>query len=250
MRISGLGCICILLSIALGACVSKDTYLALESDMVETQRSAELTNQNLIAVQTQKTELEATYRKLQDENRELSERIENLSRQLGSERSRLAEQDQTIREMQDTRRKIEASLHDQIAAQEIRIEEMEGRLKVTFVDKILFDSGSDRIKSKGKASLLNLAPTLNGGKGQQILVEGHTDDIPVGAVLRTKFPSNWELSSARAIAVVRFLQEETGITPDRLVASGCGPYRPVASNDSEEGRSQNRRIEIILVPTD
>ena len=79
-------------------------------------------------------------------------------------------------------------------------------------------------------------------------MEGHTDNVPLGAALQARYPSNWELSTARATAVVRFLSEEAGLTPEMLAASGYGSYRPVAPNDTEEGRSQNRRIEIILVP--
>ena len=255
MRLSIYLACCISLPVALGACVSKSKYIELESDLVETRQSAEMTNKNLIAVQSQKIDLEQKYamvqaenESLQDRNGKLNRRVEELSDKLKDERTLVEEQDEVIQQMQDTRLRIEAGLKDQIAAHEIRIEEMEGRLKVTFVDKILFDSGSARINSRGQSSLLDFAHSFNGGNGQQIVVEGHTDDVPVGEALRTKFPSNWELSTARATAVVRFLQEEAGVTPDRLAASGYGSHRPIAVNDTEEGRSQNRRIEIILVP--
>jgi chemotaxis protein MotB len=79
-------------------------------------------------------------------------------------------------------------------------------------------------------------------------VEGHTDNVPIGPDLVHIFPTNWELSVARAVAVVRFLQEKGGIQPKRLSARGYSYYRPVAPNESEEGRRQNRRIEIILIP--
>ena len=257
MRLPSALASCFALSIILGACVAKSTYLELESDLIETQRSAEMTNTNLIAVQTQKTDLEKEYAKLkfenkvlQESNTNLNERVENLSDKLTSERTLVEEQDQVIQELQYTRQRIEEGLKEQIEAQEIRIEEMEGKLKVTFVDKILFDSGSARVNSRGRESLADFAQTFAESNGQQIVVEGHTDNVPVGSVLRTRYPSNWELSTARATAVVRFLSEEAGLNPDRLTASGYGSYRPVAANDSEEGRSQNRRIEIILVPVE
>ena len=255
MRLPSALVCCSALSILLVACVSKGTYLELETDLIETQRTAELTNENLIAVQSQKTDLEKDYAKLQfengvlqDRNQNLNERVDGLSERLKSERERVEEQDRVIQELQDTRRRIEVGLQEQIAAQEIRIEEMEGKLKVTFVDKILFDSGSARVNPRGRESLLNFARSFAESNGQQIVVEGHTDNVPVGSALRNRFPSNWELSTARATAVVRFLSEEAGLTPERLAASGYGSYRPVAANDTEEGRSQNRRIEIILVP--
>jgi chemotaxis protein MotB len=255
MRFPSLLVCCFLFSIALGACVSKSKYLELESDLIETQRSSELTNENLLAVQSQKNDLEKKYAKLQfengilqDRNQNLSEEVARISENLRSEQTRVEEKDQVIQELQDTRRRIEAGLKEQIEAQEIRIEEMKGKLKVTFVDKILFDSGSARINSRGRESLLNFAQSFAESNGQQIVVEGHTDNVPVGALLRDRFPSNWELSTARATAVVRFLSEEADLIPESLAASGYGSYRPVAANDTEEGRSQNRRIEIILVP--
>jgi chemotaxis protein MotB len=80
------------------------------------------------------------------------------------------------------------------------------------------------------------------------VVEGHTDDVPIGLVFIEKYPTNWELSAARAVGVVRFLQEKGWLEPKRLSAVGYSYYKPVASNDTAEGRRQNRRIEIILVP--
>jgi chemotaxis protein MotB len=80
------------------------------------------------------------------------------------------------------------------------------------------------------------------------VVEGHTDNVSVGSALKNRFPSNWELATARAAAVVRFLHEAAGLEPERLSATGYSYFKPIASNDTEEGRSQNRRIEVILVP--
>ena len=255
MRCPSMLVFCLTAAIITGACVSKGTYLQLESDLIETQRTAELTNDNLISVQSQKIDLEKQYAKLesenkvlQDRNQTLNERVEALSDELKNEKTLIEEQDQVIQELHYTRQRIEAGLKEQIAAQEIRIEEMAGKLKVTFVDKILFDSGSARINPRGRESLFHFAQSFADNNGQQIVVEGHTDNVPVGAALSGRYPSNWELSTARATAVVRFLSEEAGLTPGNMAASGYGSHRPVSANDTEEGRSQNRRIEIILVP--
>ena len=91
-----------------------------------------------------------------------------------------------------------------------------------------------------------LAGPLKYNKDRSVVVEGHTDNIPLSAGLKKRFPSNWELSTARAAAVVHFFQEQGKIEPQRLSARGYSFYRPVAPNDSEAGRHQNRRIEIIL----
>ncbi|NIS38372.1 OmpA family protein, partial [Candidatus Saccharibacteria bacterium] len=101
---------------------------------------------------------------------------------------------------------------------------------------MLFDSGSVTIKPKGQEVLLKLADSFREGKDQNIVVEGHTDNVQIGSALLDRFPTNWELSAARATAVVRFLQEKGNIAPERLTASGFGFYRPVATNETPEGR--------------
>ena len=220
-------CVLSLLFFLLPACVSKTKYLE--------------ANKNL-------ENLEAKYNDLQDKNLQLSKDIEKLRQELEKRESVIEEQKTVISDLDETKQKIENSMKEQIEAQEIKIEEIEGKLKVTFVDKILFDTGSVEINPRGKEVLLTIAGSLKENENQNIVVEGHTDNVPIGMVLRDRFPTNWELSTARATAVVRFLQDNGGLNPERLTASGYSYYRPVASNDTEEGRSQNRRIEIILTP--
>jgi chemotaxis protein MotB len=91
-----------------------------------------------------------------------------------------------------------------------------------------------------------LAEALRKNKTNHIVVQGHTDNVPPGSSLRRRFPSNWELSAARAAAVVRFLQHEGKLNPKQLSLKAYGPYAPVASNNTEKGRMKNRRIEIVL----
>ncbi|HTN54165.1 MAG TPA: OmpA family protein, partial [Anaeromyxobacter sp.] len=113
---------------------------------------------------------------------------------------------------------------------------------VKLKDRILFASGSATIGREGRQALHAVADALRNVQGRTIRVEGHTDNVPTAG---GAFPTNWELSSARALAVVRYLQE-AGLDPTRLAAAGYGEFQPVASNDTPEGRSQNRRIEIVL----
>ena len=220
------------------SCVSKNKYLELETRSNETQAQLEQDKRNL---QTQ-------IAKLQSENNNLSNSIEALKMELRQEKLAIQLKEGELSELEKTRREIESSLKDQIAQKDIKLEEIEGKLKVTFVDKILFDSGSVMIKPKGQEVLLKLAESFRDNKNQNIAVEGHTDDVQIGSALLDRFPTNWELSTARATAVVRFLQEKGNIEPERLTASGFSFYRAVATNDTPEGRKQNRRIEIILVP--
>jgi chemotaxis protein MotB len=190
----------------------------------------------------------ATREQLEQENKRLSNQVAQLERDLDKERTTVAVQKKEISELDKTRQEIESNLKAQIANKDVRIQEIEGKLVVTFVDKILFDSGSVKIKPEGQEVILSLAESFKDKTDQMIVVQGHTDDVKIGGALLDRFPTNWELSAARATAVVRLLQEEGEIGPERLTASGFSYYKPVASNETEEGRKQNRRIEIMLVP--
>ena len=242
-----LSLLCVFLFL-LSACVSKGKYLELESDLVETRKRADTGDKNLQALQQKYEALESNYRDLEGKNFQLANKVDTVSQELQKEKSIIEEKDKKITELEDTRKKIEVGLKEQIASQVIKLEEMEGKLKVTFVDKILFNSGSVQINPRGQELLLEFAGSFRENGAQNIVIEGHTDDVSVGAALKRRFPSNWELSTARAAAVARFFQEKAGLEPERLAAAGYSFYRPVAMNDSEEGRSQNRRIEILLVP--
>lgn len=181
-----------------------------------------------------------------DINLQLSKRNSELAKNLNKKNSVIQLQEKVIRLLDDSKKTIETSLKDQIDTQEIEVIELEDKLKVVFVDKILFDSGSVNINPKGKELLLIMSDALKDNNKQQISVEGHTDNLPLGPFLLKRFPSNWELSTARAAAVVRFLSQEGGVEPERLSARGFSYYKPVATNKTEGGRRQNRRIEIIL----
>ncbi|MBW2589823.1 MAG: flagellar motor protein MotB [Deltaproteobacteria bacterium] len=214
------------------SCVSKGKYVELETDLQNTQQSLDQEKKSL-------ADLQDRYNNLENASRDLDLKLKK-------EKTVVKEKKKVISDLEDTKKKIEAGLKEQIANQQIKIEEIEGKLKLTFIDKILFNSGSTKINEKGKEILLTFAESIQEDKDHNILVEGHTDDVGVGPVLKSRFPSNWELSTARSSAVVRFLQEKGGIEPERLSAIGFSYFKPVAANDDEEGRSQNRRIEIVL----
>ena len=234
--------------ILLSACVQKSKYVELETDLNYTHELLQTENKKTADLRGQVANLE------DENNRHLNtieaqkNTIKGLEGDLEKERSIAQQKDKKITDLEKTRAEIETSLKEQIAQKNIKIEEIEGKLKVTFVDKILFDSGSVKIKPKGREVLLTLADSFKDNKGQNIVVEGHTDDVQIGAALQDRFPTNWELSAARATSVVRFLQEKGTIGPERLTASGFSFHKPVDTNETDEGRKQNRRIEIILIP--
>ncbi len=115
-------------------------------------------------------------------------------------------------------------------------------IKLTLNDRLLFRSGSARITEQGGNLLQRIGDVIKPMQ-RQIRVEGHTDDLPITT---ERYPSNWELSAARAVNVVKFFAEHTGIAPELLSAAGYGSFKPKASNDSEANRAANRRVEIIL----
>lgn len=125
-----------------------------------------------------------------------------------------------------------------------------GRIVVTLVERILFDSGQAEVTERGRLVLARLGGVLQTIDDRIIQVGGHTDDVPISPDLQAKVATNWELSTARATNVVRYFHEQAGVDARRLMAAGFGAYRPVASNGTDKGRSRNRRIEVILLPDD
>jgi chemotaxis protein MotB len=116
-------------------------------------------------------------------------------------------------------------------------------LVISIGEGIVFDSGSDQIKPEGRALIDTIATSLV-SLGNYIRVEGHTDNVPIQ---NSRFPSNWELSTARATAVVSYLIAKFGLSPELLSAAGYAEYRPTAANDTEEGRARNRRVDVVVL---
>jgi len=186
------------------------------------------------------TEMRQTIDRLETEKRDLANQVEmeRIARE-----ARLAQ-------LKNTYDQLVGKLESEIQRGEVTISELQGRLTVNMVERILFDSGSAEIKPQGLDVLRRVGNILNEAQGKMVQVEGHTDSVPISGRLKDKFPTNWELSAARAANVVHFLQEQVGIPGERLAVTGYGQYQPIADNSSPEGREQNRRIQIVLVPTE
>lgn len=176
--------------------------------------------------------------RLEEENRELKLQVE---------KERVA-REARVAEIKSTYDDLVGLMEAEIKRGEVTISELQGQLTVNMVDRILFDSGKADIKPGGLEVLRRVGGILKGAADKNIQVEGHTDNVPISPRLKDLFPSNWELSTARATTVLRFLQDSAGIDGSRLSASGFGQYRPQADNETPEGRAQNRRIQIVLVP--
>jgi chemotaxis protein MotB len=159
-------------------------------------------------------------------------KIEDLSRQLD--------------ELSRTKRLLEGRLAGEIQDKQVKLEMMEKGLVITVVGDLLFDSGKAKIRLEAYPLLDKVARVLKENVPQyNVGIEGHTDNDPIKY---SGWKSNWELSSARALSVLHYLVNEKGILPTRLSAIGYGEYRPVASNDTKEGRQLNRRVEIVILP--
>lgn len=146
-----------------------------------------------------------------------------------------------------THRTLEDEMRAALESKDVTISKLQGKLTVNILDRVMFDSGEADVKPGGEAVLRKVAKLLEQHPGIKIHVIGHTDNVPIKASARNRFPSNWELSTARATAAVRFLTETAGVDPRRVGAVGYGEFRPVADNSTTEGRAQNRRIAITIL---
>jgi chemotaxis protein MotB len=140
---------------------------------------------------------------------------------------------------------LNQQLKAEVAADQVKIQQLQDRLRVTMLDEILFPEGGWEIGPKGRQTLNKIVPVLKNLQGKRVEVNGYTDNVPIGPGLKWRFPSNWELSTARATDVVRYLVQQ-GVNPAMLSATGFGEQNPVASNDTPQGRRQNRRVEIVI----
>jgi chemotaxis protein MotB len=172
---------------------------------------------------------------------ELELKVTSLQNQL----SRAEQQKNT--ELERAKRSLEQSLQKEIGEYKARLEMTERGLVITFLAEVFFDSGKDVIRTDGEYSLEKVARVLNHDvPDSRVAIEGHTDSEPIK---HSGWKSNWELSSARALSVLHYLIDECEVAPQRLSANGYGQYLPVVSNDTPKGKQQNRRVEIVILPS-
>lgn len=240
----------------------KEKQIALEraqADIVRVEKVLSDRNQEAGKTMTQMRQevdrLTAEVASLTALNQEQDAKLQTIRAEnslLIAERDRLAvekeNREKELHAAQVTYGELLDKMRSEISRGEVTISELQGKLTVNMVEKILFDSGSAEIKSGGKEVLSKVGTILNDVKDKEIRVEGYSDNLPISPRLQSIYPSNWELSSARAISVVQFLHNTLNIPCERLSASGYAEFRPIADNSTPEGRAQNRRIQIILAP--
>jgi len=228
---------------AASGCVSQGEFDKLQSEK----------NQEIASLQSSRSGLEQQVGNLESQRASLEKQKDSLTKEKDSLTQQVAALEAQRAQLQASEKQVEArydrlraDLSEEVKKGQLQIRELEGRLTVDVAEQLFFDSGRAALKDTGKQVLQKVADSLKSYEDKAIRIVGHTDNVPISGGLQKVFPSNWELSAARATTVVRFLQDN-GIPPERLVATGRAEYAPVAPNDSAEGRQKNRRIEITLI---
>lgn len=238
-------------------CVSTGTFEKMEAgknDEIKTlqQQNAALEQQKAsleelkAALEKQKTTLQEQRAALEEQKAALEQKNMATQEQVGSLEQQKASLLAASQQRQQQYDALVQGLSKEVEKGQLQVRQYKDMLTVDLAEQIFFDSGRATLKTGGKDVLKKVGEALKGYENKVIRVVGHTDNVPVAKSLQATFPTNWELSVARATNVVRYLQE-VGIPPQRMVASGRSEYDPVATNDTPEGRQKNRRIEIMLI---
>jgi chemotaxis protein MotB len=265
-------CLLALTLAPLTGCVKRTDYDALKVQSAKTIGGLEA---QLEEQKRQTASLAEALAQEQEKNKQLNEEIARLNGELEAMQAKFVQQQQqitesirdssslkaSIQEMQSALaalreqkkqtearvaeyRKLLESFKALIDAGKLKVKVVRGRMVVELPSDVLFASGSIDLSEAGKTSVAEVGAIFVTMKGREFQVEGHTDDQPIKT---ERFPSNWELAAGRAIAVAQLLIK-AGLSPTRVSAASFGQHRPVASNKKPDGRAQNRRIEIVLVP--
>jgi chemotaxis protein MotB len=203
-------------------------------------------NGEIATLQQQKAALEQDNSALKQQIASHEQQNSAMQQQVGSleqQKAALLAANQQRQQQYDA---LVQGLSKEVEKGQLQVRQYKDMLAVDLAEQIFFDSGKATLKAGGKEVLQKVGEALKGYENKVIRVVGHTDNVPLTKSLQATFPTNWELSVARATNVVRYLQE-VGIPPERMVPSGRAEYDPVAPNDTPEGRKKNRRIEIMLI---
>jgi chemotaxis protein MotB len=219
----------------------QDSYNALEKDSNEALTSNINKNRELLA------QLDAKEKAMTAEQ----ERLNKLKKDLDSSSKRLSELENMMAEKEAGMKKLKETLSKALNAFEgkgLTIEQKNGKVYVSMENKLLFQTGSWAVGVEGKKAVVEVAKVLAQNPDISVLIEGHTDDDKILGAIGGGIENNWDLSTKRATAIVTILSENKGVKKENLTAAGRGEFAPLMSNDTPEGKSKNRRIEIILTP--
>lgn len=198
----------------------------------------------------QNSQLEKELSALEDRLKEverLKNELEQVRRARETQEAQLAKVKHEVQTVGEEIDRITKALEEKFG-QSLVVTQQDDRLILTLLGQVLFESGEAELTPLGLKIMKQVGQVLSTLPGKYIQVEGHTDNNPIFGQLQQQYPSNWELSTARATTVLRYLIEQTRMDPKNFGATGYADTRPVTSNDTEEGRAQNRRVEIVLFP--
>ena len=255
-----IGCAVLLLSAS--GCVTSGTYnevveqrdqlagdkRGLERRVDELERSNASLDAERVQLFEELEDLRGEREELATDVAELRQAREQLSQSLAERELQLVAQDEEVDRLRGTYEGLVSDLEAEVSAGRIEIEQLRDGLRVNVSDEILFPSGSAVLNEEGREVLMKVADQL-ASSGHRIEVRGHTDNIPIRGGLAQRYPTNWELAGARSASVVRLFQER-GIVGGRLTSVSRGEFDPVAPNGTPEERWLNRRIEIMLLPSE
>jgi chemotaxis protein MotB len=210
-----------------------DTDLSAKNDMLDTLKTEHREN------------IEALNNRLDHEIQSNKLVVERLLAEIEKLEAVTAEQEKAVKELSTQADQLELQLKEEIEKGEIRLKRYKTKTIINIDNSILFDSGKTTVKEGVKDSLSKIAAALNNFPENNIQIEGHTDDVPIHTA---KYPSNWELSAARALSVLRFFVDKTEVDPRKLSAVGYGEYHPLVPNDTPENKRLNRRVDIVILP--
>ncbi len=217
----------------------KDSYDALEENSSAAIADNSRQNRQLLA------ELEEKENALAQEQARLAKLqrdLESRSRRIDELEGLIAAKDAKMNALKDAISKALTNFE----GKGLSVEQRDGKVYVSMENKLLFSSGSWAVNTEGRQAVQQLGQVLAKNPDIAVLIEGHTDDVPYGGSGALK--DNWDLSTKRATSIVQILRANNNIDPQNLTAAGRGEHAPVATNESAEGRSKNRRIEVILTP--
>ncbi len=235
----------LIFSMLIISCVPTRKLEVSKAKVDKLQKDSTKTHNQLNECNSQKASLQDEYAAVQNDLKVLSTES-NLT--IADQAKRLKNLQDMIQSQKDVMTKLKNSIADALMnykTDELSVYTKDGKVYVSLQEKLLFKSGSDVVNPQGKEALKTLAQVLNSTKDINVLIEGHTDNVPIKTKL---FKDNWDLSTARATSIVRILTKDNGFDSSRITAAGRGEFHPVLTNETEEGRAGNRRTEIILSP--
>ena len=242
----------LILGLSIISCGPSKELRASNAKVNKLQKDSVSTQNQLNTCNTQVTNLKEENSSLHNENSLAQSDLKDLAATsnmtIADQAKRLKNLQNIIQSQKDVMAKLKNSIAEALMnykSDELYVYIENGNVYVSLEEKLLFSSGSDVVDPKGKEALKTLAKVLNSTKDITVMIEGHTDNVPIKT---SQFQDNWDLSTARATSIVRILTKDDGFDSNRITASGRSEFHPIRTNESVAGRASNRRTEVILSP--